>query len=211
VRDTTSDYQPVIDEICGFNWNTLKESEITAAAWAYYYFSVQFRENLQLVSALHPDDPSVQALMREECDTDNLSPWPHVAAPNEKMNHDEFMRRTLELSPIEDRVRAIIVQAGERYLRNVRSIDDAIRAMSIASYEDGGLEAVFKAMLKVRHWDSPLLKAFRHFLTKHIGFDSDPEQGHGAMIRHLAPDYRIRRLWVEFRDLLLAAVPGLII
>jgi hypothetical protein len=33
-----------------------------------------------------------------ERDTDNLSPWPGVAKAGEKMNRDEFMRRTLELA-----------------------------------------------------------------------------------------------------------------
>jgi hypothetical protein len=63
--------------------------------------------------------------------------------------------------------------------------------------------------LQAPHWDTPLLAAFRHFLVKHIDFDSDPDQGHGALVQHLVPDDRIRCLWVEFRDLLIAAVPRL--
>jgi hypothetical protein len=54
-----------------------------------------------------------------------------------------------------------------------------------------------------------LLAAFEHFLTKHIAFDSDPEAGHGALIKHLVPDDRIRSLWLDFRDLLVTAVPEL--
>ena len=44
----------------------------------------------------------LQELNRGERDTDNLSPSPGVAAPGERMDHDEFMRRTLELTPIEE-------------------------------------------------------------------------------------------------------------
>jgi hypothetical protein len=88
-------------------------------------------------------------------------------------------------------------------------MDDRVRAMSISSYENGGLEAVFTAMLRCQYSDTPLLKAFRHFLLKHISFDSDPDEGHGALVRHIAPDDQIMPLWAEFRDLLVKSVPGL--
>jgi len=32
----------------------------------------------------------------------------------------------------------------------------------IASYEDGGLERLFQAILAISHWNGPLLQAFRH-------------------------------------------------
>ena len=83
--------------------------------------------------------------------------------------------------------------------------------MSIASYEDGGLEAVFTAMLTMPNWDDPGVDAaFRHFLSEHIRFDSDPDAGHGALARHLQPDDRIEPLWTAFRDLLVAFAPGLL-
>ena len=67
----------------------------------------------------------------------------------------------------------------------------------MASYEDGGLERLFTTMLTCQCWDTPLLAAFQHFLVKHISFDSDPDGGHGALARHLAPDVRVERLWQE--------------
>ena len=63
-----------------------------------------------------------------------------------------------------------------------RRMDDKTRVMSIASYECGGLESVFRAILRAPDWNTRLLQAFRHFLVKHVGFDSDPEQGHGLLI-----------------------------
>ncbi len=75
--------------------------------------------------------------------------------------------------------------AGEAFLARSRRMDDKTRVMSIASYECGGLERVFRAMLRAPDWNTALLQAFRHFLIKHIGFDSDPEQGHGLLIRHI--------------------------
>ncbi len=207
--EMTSGYKPVIEEICALDWALLDRAQLSAAAWAYYYFSIQFRENLQIAYDMHPGDQQLQSLMREECATDNLSPWLGVAAPGEKLDHDEFMRRLLSLSPIDHDVRVAIETAGEDYLIKTRKVDDYVRAISIASYEAGGLEAVFKALLRAPNWDTSLLAAFRHFLVKHIDFDSDPDQGHGALVQHLVPDDRIRCLWVAFRDLLITAVPRL--
>jgi hypothetical protein len=203
-------FEDIIDDICQMNWTLLSKHELMAAAWAYYFFSIQFRENLLIARALHPDDSKLQELMEGECRTDNLSPWPGVAMVGEKMNHDEFMRRSLALVPFPLGERTALAMLGQRYLDAVRGMDRTVRALSIGSYEAGGLEAVFKAFLTAPDWSNPLLEAFRHFLIEHIKFDSDPEHGHGALSRHLEPDDRIVPLWHEFRRLLADAVPGLI-
>ena len=115
------------------------------------------------------------------------------------MNHDEFMRRTLKLTTIASTTQRRLEAIGKSYLANVRSMDDMTRALSIASYEDGGLEKVFTAILRAPDWNDPLLQAFRHFLTEHIRFDSDPEKGHGSLCRHLKPDDRILPLWTAIQ------------
>jgi hypothetical protein len=81
--------------------------------------------------------------------------------------------------------------------------------LALASYEDGGLESVFRAVLTAPDWDNPLLAAFKHFLIEHIKFDSDPEQGHGSLCRHLPPDDRVAPLWEEFRHMFVKAAPRL--
>jgi hypothetical protein len=205
----TADHTMIVTEIGSMNWTTLSPDELSATAWAYYYFSIQFRENLEAALAIHPDDEMLKHLAREECNTDNLSPWPGVAAPGEKMDHDEFMRRVLDLNSIDETVRDRVAVAGERYLAYVRQFDAEVRAMSIASYECGGLEHVFRAILKAEQWDTPLLEGFQHFLVKHIDFDSDVDEGHGALAQHLALDDRVRPLWAAFRDLFIVAAPGL--
>jgi hypothetical protein len=202
-------FSRVIAEICHFNWADLTEDQCVDAAWAYYFFSIQFRENLQTACSLFPDDANLKHLAREEYDTDNLSPWEGVASQGEKLDHDEFMRRSLLLSPISDSRRKEFESAGRRYLDKVRSFDDTTKALSIASYEDGGLEKVFRAMLRMPPSDNPGLQAFRHFLSEHIRFDSDPDAGHGALSRHLRPDDRILALWTAFRRMLVAFVPAL--
>jgi hypothetical protein len=202
-------YEKVVDDICNLNWTGLTQEELVAIAWVYYYFSVQFRESLETARKLYPDDPRLQELDRGERNTDNLSPWPGVAGIAEKMNHDEFMRRTLGLSKISERRQGNLKAIGEAYLSKVRAIDEKTRALALASYEDGGLESVFRAILTAPKWDDPLLLAFKHFLVEHIKFDSDPEQGHGALCRHLPPDDRVSPLWEEFRKMLVKAAPRL--
>jgi hypothetical protein len=144
-----------------------------------------------------------------ERDTANLSPWPGVAEPGERMHHDEFMRRTLLLTPVQDDTKQRLTALGSTYLAKVRGTDLFTRAISLASYEDGGLEKVFRSVLRGKEWDDALLRAFRHFLVKHIEFDSDPDHGHGAICRHLIPDDSITPLWIAFRDMLVAAAPNL--
>lgn len=202
-------FPSVIREICGLAWPTLDKAGMINAAWAYYFFSVQFQENLEIARKLYPDDENLQSLEREEANTDNLSPWPGVAEPGERMNHWEFMRRVLALSPIPAAQHVRFEVCGARYLGFVRGLDEPTRALSIASYEDGGLEAVFKAMLTMPDSNHAVLRGFRYFLTAHIAFDSDPEHGHGAMTRHLRPDDRILPLWQAFRDILVEFVPAL--
>ena len=202
-------YTRTIDAICKLPWHILSEAECVDAAWAYYYFSVQFRENLEIARRLHPADEKLIELEQAECNTDNLSPWPGVALPGERMNHDEFMRRCLALAPVSEAKLRGFTAAGEHYLTLTRAADDVTCAMSIASYEDGGLEATFTAMLAMPDYDHPVVAAFRHFLAEHIRFDSDPDEGHGALARHLAPDDRIQPLWDAFHTLFVEFVPAL--
>ncbi len=209
LAETEFKFNGIIEDICQLNWSSLTTRDMIAAAWAPYFFSIQFRENLQIACSLYPHDAKLAQLEKEECSTDNLSPWPGVAAAGEKMDHDEFMRRLLVLSPIEDETRRQFQAWGEQYLLDVRATDPQTRALSIASYEDGGLEAVFRAMLRSPDFDNALLGAFRHFLSEHIRFDSDPDQGHGALSRHMRPDDRIYPLWNGFKNLLIQCAPAL--
>jgi hypothetical protein len=202
-------FDRVVEEICSLNWVEISEEDLISVAWTYYYFSVQFRECLEIARKLYPEDERLLELDRGERDTDNLSPWPGVAALGEKMNHDEFMRRTLELGVIPETRRRDLTAIGQRYLSKIRSMDRETKAMALASYEDGGLEKVFGAILTAPRWQGSLLLAFKHFLTEHIRFDSDPNQGHGALCRHLMPDDRILPLWAEFKQILVEAAPNL--
>jgi hypothetical protein len=183
---------------------------MTDVAWAYYFFSIQFRECLGEARRTYPTDEKLRRLEAEECDTDNLSPWPGVAAPAERMNHDEYMRRTLALLPFADERAQVFYGIGRRYLAATRSQPSSSRVAALVSYEDGGLDRVFRSMLTFAHWNNPALLAFRHFLQEHVRFDSDSETGHGALCRHIDVDDRVLPLWLSFRDLLVETVPAIL-
>jgi hypothetical protein len=200
-------YEGVIADICRMPWEQLNTHEMVRVAKAYYYFSIQFRENLEIACQMRPHDSRLRSLHQGECNTDNLSPWPGITEPGERINHDEFMRRLLALHPAG--TDHYLTAAGEAYLKCVRAIDAGARAASIASYEDGGLTQVFSAMLRAPHWHGDSQLAFRFFLSEHIRFDSEDGGGHGALSRHLAPDDAILPLWVAFKCILTAAVPQL--
>ena len=203
------DHSYMITRICSLKWSELNRPDLLRVAQSYYYFSVQFRENLHIACGLYPADANLQELESEECNTANLSPWPGVASPDEKMNHDEFMRRLLCLDPARESRSLYLDYLGHAYLRAIRKIAPVTRAMSIASYEGGGLERMFRAFLSVPDWDNAPLQAFQHFLVKHLEFDGDMEHGHGTLCRHLAPDERVITLWTEYERLLVKAVPKL--
>jgi hypothetical protein len=200
-------FDAVIGEICGMRWESIRADEMIQVAKAYYFFSIQFRENLEIACRLYPNDQMLKQLCEGECDTDNLSPWPGIAAVGEKLNHDEFVRRLLSLQAI-DRD-DYLTGVGLTYLDRVRNLDDLIRATSIASYEDGGLSRVFQAILRARDWEGAGSQAFRFFLEQHIRFDEDAVGGHGVLTRQLRPHDDILLLWAAFRDILVAAVPKL--
>ena len=74
VETTKPSYEQVIDEICNLNWAKLNEEDLIRVAWAYYHFSVQFRECLEIAREMYPDDERLLQLDRGERSTDNLSP-----------------------------------------------------------------------------------------------------------------------------------------
>jgi hypothetical protein len=210
IRTEVSECVKVIDEICALSWSDLRKNALTDIAWVYYYFSIQFRENVEIACHVYPNDLKLKQLMEEECYTDNLSPWPGVATIGEKINHDEFVRRLLQLSPVDQARQRRLERIGRVYLDKVYKLDDIVRAASIGSYEDGGLERVFRSILTAPDWSSPLLEAFGHFLAQHIEFDGNPDTGHGALSRHLGSDDQILPLWIAFKDMLIEAAPTLL-
>lgn len=204
-----SHYHEIIDEMGDLNWSILTRTELMAVAGAYHYYSVHFCETVDIACDLYPWDRQLAKLREGECETDNLSPYPGVAEAGERMNHDEFMRRVFAMSSLDKAERERVERLGLEYLAEVRRIGPVTRVRSLPTYEDGGLEKVFRAILFAPDWNEPSLRAFQHFLVGHIRLDSDPEGGHGSLCRHLVADDSVLPLWRAFRNLLVGAAPRL--
>ena len=201
-------FRNIIDDICSLSWRNIDRAELHNVMQVYYYFSIQFRQNLEIACKLFPDDQKLYTLYKGECHTDNLSPCPGVSGISEKLNHDEFIRRALLLQPSQ-RSRELD-ELGSLYLYKVNNVDDLSRAKSIASYEDDGLSKIFHSILSALDWRGKGLQAFRYFLEKHIEFDEEGEESHGSLSRHLHADDSIVPLWGAFHELLVAAAPRLL-
>ena len=91
---TSFAYNKVIDKICALNWEGLTRNDLMGVAWAYYYFSVQFRENLEIACKMYPEDLKLRQLEQGECHTDNLSPWPGVATASNGPKRTSLSSRT---------------------------------------------------------------------------------------------------------------------
>lgn len=122
LSETTYRYLAVVDEIEALNWRSLSRDELMAACAAYYYFSVQFVQAVHIACELYPSDHSLIELRGGECDTDNLSPYPGIAQPGERMNYDEFMRRTVAMSSLGSGERRRIRRLGPRVPRRGPSL-----------------------------------------------------------------------------------------
>ena len=63
LETTNPGYEQVIDAICNLNWPNLNDEDIIRVAWAYYHFSVQFRECLEIAREMYPDDERLLLIM----------------------------------------------------------------------------------------------------------------------------------------------------
>ena len=55
-----------IDAISGLKWSALSQDELMAASCAYYYFSVQFCEAVEIACNLYPSDSKLIELREGE-------------------------------------------------------------------------------------------------------------------------------------------------
>ena len=64
---------------------------------------------------------------------------------------------------------------------------------------------MFRAILTAQRWEGSL-QAFKHFLVERVRFNSDPDQGHGALCRHSHPMTAYASMG-QFKQMLIQAVP----
>lgn len=199
-----------INRVCDIGWETLNEQQMTSAVWMFYFRSVQFRENLEAAIRLHPDNQNLRTLTEEELHTNNLSPYNGIAAEGEYLDHDTFLKRIIETHPIPPEKRQYLENLGKEYLDSMTKMPDEIKAMCLVSSEDGGSSKIYTNILTSPQncWKSNGMQAFRHFLQKHVEFDSTEgeDTGHGMLVRKLGIDDRVAPMLDKFADCLEDAI-----
>ena len=63
---TVSAEDSAVARICSLDWRDRSEEEMVAVAWAYFYFSIQFRENLEICCDYYPGALALSRLRAEE-------------------------------------------------------------------------------------------------------------------------------------------------
>ena len=99
---------------------------------------------------LLPDDEQLEELDRGERDTDNLSPYPGVVVAGERVNHDEFMRRALLLTPIDDIRRSRLEEIGAAYLSKSAPLTIGQRRRASRAMRTAGLRRCSGACCRPR-------------------------------------------------------------
>ena len=192
------------------NWRRLSIGELIDVAWAYYFFSIQFRENLLIARELLPDDAQLEQLgsrrkgygqfisLSRGCRRRGASGSRRVHAESVVADAD---RRAS--AAIASRRSARLISAKSAPL-TVGQGPRASRAM-----RTGVLRKCSGACCRPRIGRIPCSQGFKHFLEKHIEFDSDVENGHGGLCRHLPPNEGVRELWTAFKESLIQVAPAL--
>jgi len=82
-----------------------------------------------------------------------------------------------------------IKEAGEEYMKKVKSLSPEIRVMSIVSRENE-LPGIFTRVLTAKKWKAEGLPEFRYYLKRHIFLDSH-KGGHADMLSDFKIDNRV--------------------
>ena len=126
------------------------------------------------------------------------------------MGHDHFLKRIIDKQPITDDKKQFLSELGNTYLTQLSEMSDELKSMCLVSSEDGGSKAIYQQMIKSPEecWTSPTMKAFKHFLNKHIAFDSNEGDscGHGALVRKLGINDDVTPMLKMFADCLEKAI-----
>lgn len=86
-------------------------------------------------------------------------------------DHHEFLAHFLRKHGLLEKMQARFSKDVDAYMSACRSLSDEDRAMTVFSREDE-LSGIFARILDARDWSAPGLYAFKHYLSRHILFDT---------------------------------------
>lgn len=184
-EDDSFEYKKVVKQIRQLSWTSLNSEELQVVMYLSWVAAVEFGEALRVALSVYPEHEGLQEMAHGELKTKNLLLDDFVIAGD----HHEFLHHFLVkhdvLRPLEQRLGT----HAAAYLKACRSLSPENRAMTVFSREEE-LSGIFARMLEASDWSAPGLYAFRHYLSRHITFDSS-EGGHHDLVSSFAIDENV--------------------
>ncbi|MDR3440146.1 hypothetical protein [Telmatospirillum sp.] len=178
-------HKAVVREIKGLNWENLDGDDLQVVMYLSYIAAVEFAEALRLALDLYPSHEGLLEMAHGELKTKNLL----LDDYRDAGDHHEFLAHFLEKHDLTEPMRQRLGRHADAYLAACRSLDENVRAMTVFSREEE-LSGIFARMLDAEDWSYPGLYAFRHYLSRHITFDSG-EGGHHDLVSSFPIDDRV--------------------
>lgn len=175
----------VVGKIKALNWENLSRDELVVVWYLSYVAAVEFAEALRIALRLYPDHPGLKAMAYGELKTRNLA-LEDFRSPGD---HHEFLAHFLAKHDVTAKMERELGEHAARYMAVCRSLSDEVRAMTVFSREEE-LSGIFARMLQASDWSAPGLYAFRHYLSRHIVFDSGTG-GHHDLISSFPVDDQV--------------------
>ena len=138
------DYKSVIKEILGLDWESLDGEELQKLMILSAFSALEFADTLRLTVNLNPKNSSLRKMANEELNTDNL----FFKDYKKRGDHSQFLWHSIDeyglIKKFPD-----IKEAGEEYMKKVKSLSPEIRVMSIVSRENE-LPGIFTRVLTAK-------------------------------------------------------------
>ena len=161
------EHEKVVQQIVSLPWQSLDEKGMLSLMVCSAYSATEFAESLRIAIKLNPKHKPLAEMAKGELKTDNIS----FGDYHDKGDHSQFLWHFIEKEKVRGIVSPKIFHAGEKYLVEVRKLPNALRAMSIFSREKEMMR-IFMKILERKKWNHPALRAYQHYLQRHIELDS---------------------------------------
>ncbi len=182
---TTPKSKEVVRKIKELDWEHLNAEELVVVWYLSYVAAIEFAEALRIALRMYPDDEGLKRMAFGELKTRNLSLDDFRVAGD----HHEFLAHFLKKHNVTEKMERELGEHAARYLAACRELSDEVRAMTVFSREEE-LSGIFARILQAKDWSAPGLYAFRHYLSRHITFDTG-EGGHHDLVSSFPVDDQV--------------------
>jgi hypothetical protein len=178
-------HKSVVRQIRGLNWENLDSDDLQVVMYLSYVAAVEFAEALRIALDLYPTHEGLLEMAHGELKTKNLL----LDDFQDAGDHHEFLAHFLNKHDLIRPMRERFGAQADAYLAECRALDENVRAMTVFSREEE-LSGIFARMLDAKDWSAPGVYAFRHYLSRHITFDTG-EGGHHDLVSTFPIDDRV--------------------